>query len=201
MVSAIILAGGDSSRMGSPKALLADREGRPFVLRIADSMRAAGLTDVVVVTGRHHDAIGEVIERSGAGAALRIARNDAPSRGQLSSLWTGLEACPPETEAVAVTLVDVPFVSVATIAEVVRVWSHAHAPIVRPSFEGRRGHPVMFDRALFDEIRRAPLDVGARAVGRAHDAEIVNVPVDDPNCLVDVDTPADYERVVRPRPG
>lgn len=198
MLSAIILAGGDSSRMGSPKALLPDREGQPFVVRIAESMRAAGIADVIVVTGHHHDAIVGGLERSAAGRWVRVARNDAPSRGQLSSLWTGLDACPDGTEAVAVTLVDVPFVSVATIAEVVRVWSRARAPIVRPSFDGRRGHPVIFDRVLFDEIRRAPLDVGARAVVSAHYGEIVNVPVNDPNCLVDVDTPEDYENVLRP---
>jgi molybdenum cofactor cytidylyltransferase len=87
---------------------------------------------------------------------------------------------------------------VATIDEVVRVWSRARPPIVRPSFEGRRGHPVIFDRALFDELRRAPLDVGARAVVSAHYPEIVDVPVDDPYCLVDVDTPGDYQKAIRP---
>ena len=94
------------------------------------------------------------------------------------------------------TLVDVPLVTPATIELVIAAWSRTGAPIVRPSFGERRGHPVIFDRAVFDELRRAPLDVGARAVLSAHYHEIVNVPVDDPGCLVDVDTPEDYARAI-----
>jgi len=130
---------------------------------------------------------------------LRVVRNEEPSRGQLSSLWTGLAACPPGTDAVVVTLVDVPLVTPATIELVIAAWLRTGAPIVRPTFGERRGHPVIFDRAVFDELRRAPLDVGARAVLSAHYREIVNVPVDDPGCLVDVDTPEDYAKEVRDR--
>jgi molybdenum cofactor cytidylyltransferase len=198
VLCAIILAGGDSSRMGSPKALLEDNEGQPFVVRIVESMRAAGLPDIVVVTGRHHDAISDVVARSTLQSAIRIVRNPDPSRGQLSSLLTGLDACPSETGAAVVTLVDVPFVTVSTIAAVIGEWSRTCAPIVRPSFRDRRGHPVVFDRTLFAELRAAPLDVGARAVVSAHYHEIINVPVEDPGCLVDIDTPAEYEASNKP---
>jgi molybdenum cofactor cytidylyltransferase len=196
VLSGIILAGGDSSRMGSPKALLEDGQGQPFLTRIVESMGSAGLTGIVVVTGRHHDAIADLVERTGFRNAVRIVRNPNPSRGQLSSLLAGLEASPPDTEAAVVTLVDVPFVAAATIAAVIGEWSRTGAPIVRPSFRGRRGHPVVFDRGLFAELRQAPLDVGARAVVSAHYDEIVNVPVEDPGCLVDVDTPADYRDAI-----
>jgi len=199
VIAAIILAAGDSSRMGSPKALLSDPQGDPFVTRIAASMRAAAVTEIVVVTGRHHDEITECVARSALRPLPRVVRNEEPSRGQLSSLWTGLDACPAGTEAIAVTLVDVPLVTPATIELVIAAWLRTGAPIVRPSYGGRRGHPVIFDRTVFDELRRAPLDVGARAVLSAHYHEIVNVPVDDPGCLVDVDTPEDYAKEIRDR--
>ena len=139
------------------------------------------------------------VARSALRPLPRVVRNEEPSRGQLSSLWTGLDACPAGTEAIAVTLVDVPLVTPATIELVIAAWLRTGAPIVRPSFGARRGHPVIFDRTVFEELRRAPLDVGARAVLSAHYHEIVNVPVDDPGCLVDVDTPEDYAKEIRDR--
>jgi molybdenum cofactor cytidylyltransferase len=98
-----------------------------------------------------------------------------------------------------VTLVDVPLLAVSTITAVVRAWERTHAPIVRPEMNGRRGHPVIFDRAVFEELRQAPLAIGARAVVSAHYPEIVNVPVDDPGCILDIDTPEDYRAVTTRR--
>jgi CTP:molybdopterin cytidylyltransferase MocA len=128
----------------------------------------------------------------------RLAHNPDPSRGQLSSLWTGLDAAErPELEAVLMTLVDVPMVRAATVRVVVEMWRRTQAPIVRPAIGDRHGHPVLFDRALFAELRQAPIDEGAKAVVHAHAADLVNVPIDDEGSLVDVDTPADYERLMR----
>jgi molybdenum cofactor cytidylyltransferase len=184
--------------MGSPKALLPDRDGVPFIVRIVSSMRTAGLSNLVVVTGRHHDAIVDVLAQSPEPAAALVVRNPDPTRGQLSSLWTALDVCPPGTEAVVMTLVDVPMLAPSTIARVVETWRRTRAPIVRPAFGTRRGHPVIFDRSVFDELRRAPVELGARAVVSAHYEEVVNVPVEDPGCVVDIDTPDEYRRVVRP---
>jgi molybdenum cofactor cytidylyltransferase len=183
--------------MGSPKALLTDPSGELFVARIVTTMRSAGIDDCVIVTGRHHDQIVQAIESARLRPQPQIVRNDDPSRGQLSSLWTGLNACPPGTDAIAVTLVDVPFVNAETVRAVIDAWTRTGAPIVRASCDSRRGHPVIFDRALFDELRQAPLDVGARAVLSAHYDAIVNVPVDDRGCLVDIDTPAEYSEALK----
>ena len=196
MLSAVILAAGDSTRMGSPKAILRDVAGVPFVNRIVASFYAAALADVLIVTGRHHDDVAAAVAEFTGPARPRLVRNPDPSRGQLSSLWVALEACDPRTEALAVTLVDVPLLAVGTITAVVRAWEQTRAPIVRPETNGRRGHPVIFDRAVFDELRRAPLDVGARAVVSAHYPEIVNVPVDDPGCILDIDTPEESRAAV-----
>ena len=197
VLSAVILAAGDSSRMGAPKAALVTPDsGDSFIARIVRTLRAADVEDLVIVTGRHHDAVLEALARDRVMPSPRIVRNPDPSRGQLSSLLAGMDAVlTARTEALMMTLVDVPLVRVSTVIAVIDEWRRSRAPIVRPAIGDRHGHPVIFDRAVFDEIRRAGLDVGAKSVVRAHEHEIVNVPVDDEGCVRDVDTPSDYEEM------
>jgi CTP:molybdopterin cytidylyltransferase MocA len=95
--------------------------------------------------------------------------------------------------ALLVTLVDVPMLSEQTVRLVIAEWERTRAPIVRPAIGDRHGHPVIFDRRVFDALRAAPLDAGAKTVVRAFERELLNVPVTDEGCLVDVDTPGDYE--------
>ena len=193
MLPGVILAAGDSTRMGFPKALLLTTAGRPFVVSIADTFAAAGIADIVVVTGRDHDRRADALAHAQLAVSPRIVRNPDPSRGQLSSLLIGIEAVPADAPAVVVTLVDVPMLTAETVRLVISEWQRTQAPIVRPAIGKQHGHPVVFDRRLFRELRQAALDVGAKAVIRAHAGEIVNVPVTDAGCLVDVDTPRDYE--------
>ncbi|HEY9461460.1 MAG TPA: nucleotidyltransferase family protein [Vicinamibacterales bacterium] len=197
VLSAVILAAGDSSRMGAPKAALVTPDSADsFIARIVRTLRAADVEDLVIVTGRHHDAVLEALARDRVRPSPRIVRNPDPSRGQLSSLLAGMDAVlSARTEALMMTLVDVPLVRVSTVIAVIDEWRRSRAPIVRPAIGDRHGHPVIFDRAVFDEIRRAGLDVGAKSVVRAHEHEIVNVPVDDEGCVRDVDTPADYDEM------
>jgi CTP:molybdopterin cytidylyltransferase MocA len=195
VLPAIVLAAGESSRMGSPKAALLTREGRPFIAAIVDALSESGrVAPIVVVTGTHHDDVVDAL--GGHSASIRVVRNEEPSRGQLSSLWVGMDAAiGPDTPAVLVTLVDVPNIAPPTIRAVVGAWRQSRAPIVRPAIGERHGHPVLFDRSVFEELRRAPLEEGAKVVVRAHASEVLNVPVSDPGCLVDVDTPEDYQRM------
>ncbi len=182
--------------MGSPKALLKAPGGGTFVERIVRAFGDAGVSDLVIVTGADHAAIAEALDSDPPPVIPRLARNPDPSRGQLSSLWVGMDAAVrPATEGLLVTLVDVPLVRSATVRQVIDVWQSTRAPIVRPAIGERHGHPVLFDRALFDELRNAPLDLGAKLVVRTHEREIVNVTVDDEGCLTDVDTPDDYRRL------
>jgi molybdenum cofactor cytidylyltransferase len=181
--------------MGSPKALLADPDGDPFVVRIVRTLSTAGLTDITIVAGLHHHAIVEALDRYGQQAVARVIRNPYPSRGQLSSLVHGLDASPADIEGVLATLVDVPMVEPATVRAVVKAWSLRRASIVRPAIGTRHGHPVIFDRRLFGALRTASPHEGAKGVIRSYAEQIENVPVDDTGCLVDIDTPEDYERL------
>lgn len=198
MVPAVVLAAGASTRMGFPKALLPAPDGRLFVVRIVRAFLAAGIDAVTVVTGADHDAIVAAVAADAPPVLPTFARNPDPSRGQLSSLWVGMDvAIGPDAEALLVTLVDVPMIDAHTVAAVVTAWRTAQAPIVRPALGDRHGHPVLFDRALFGELRAAPLELGAKVVVRRHETEILNVPVTGDGSLTDVDTPGDLEALSR----
>jgi molybdenum cofactor cytidylyltransferase len=198
MIAAVVLAAGDSTRMGRPKALLPAPDGDPFVVRICRAFLDAGIEDLAVVTGAAHGQIVEAVGRVSPPLPVRVVRNPDPSRGQLSSLWTGMEAVlTPATEALLMTLVDVPMLSAATIDAVVQAWRQSRPPIVRPAIGDAHGHPVLFDRSLFDELRQAPLDRGAKSVVRRHEPRIFNVVPPDDGCLRDIDTPEDYSAFIR----
>jgi molybdenum cofactor cytidylyltransferase len=198
-VRAIVLAAGESTRMGAPKALLPDGAGRTFVTRVLHTFHAAGVSDMTIVTGSLHEQIVAAVAADAPGrAVIRFARNPDPGRGQLSSLLTGLDAADaPGVAAVLVTLVDVPFVGPETVRAVIEVFERTLAPIVRPVRGDRHGHPVLFARRLFNELRRADPAQGAKTVLRAHAASIMNVEVGDEGALLDVDTRDEYERAVR----
>jgi molybdenum cofactor cytidylyltransferase len=193
MVAAVVLAAGFSSRMGRPKALLpAGPGGVTFLARIVGTLRRGGLERVVVVVG----VDGQQIQTSIKAAALSVeaVENPDPSRGQLSSLLVAL-ATLEEAEAVLVIPVDQPLVTAETVARLIRVHRETHAPVVRPCRGLRHGHPAIFDRSVFEELRRADISRGARDVIAAHIAEVVDVEVDDEGAFVDIDTPEQYERV------
>ena len=184
--------------MGTPKPLLADPDGRSFVERIVGTLAAAGLDDVVVVTGASHPFVAAVLEDAGFLHPPRVVRNPDPARGQLSSLLTGLDALPSDADGALVMLVDVPLVSLATVRAVIDAWVARRAAIVRPAVGDRHGHPVLFDRRTFAALREAPPDEGAKRVVRDLAAGIENVAVQDEGCLIDIDTAEDYRRIIRP---
>ena len=195
MIIGIILAAGASTRMGRPKALLPIGP-ETFVGRLARAFIAADIDDLVVVAS---PADRTPIESAliDAGIRARVAENPHRDNGQLSSLQVGLAlADRPGVVAVVVGLVDVPLVSASTIRNVVDEFRRSLAPIVRPAVGDRHGHPVLFARAVFDELRHADQGQGAKAVVRAHNHEVVNVPTDDEGACADVDTPADYVRLI-----
>jgi len=193
MVVGIILAAGASSRMGRPKALL-PIGGDTFVTRVCRTLLEAGIGDLVVVAGAEHDAVAAAVDE--AGLRVRVVENPRREEGQLSSVLTGLAVADrPGVDAVLVHLVDAPLVRPETARAVLDAYFRTHAPIVRPAVGGRHGHPVLFARSVFDELRRADPGVGARGVVQAHAADVCNVPVDDEGACRDIDTPEDYARL------
>jgi len=186
--------------MGRPKAGLAlSDHADTFLSRLIRTFTVAGIPDIVVVTGSTPEAV-----RAAAGRTRRSVRfehNAQWSEGQLSSLRAGLRERPGDVvEAALVTLVDAPLVSVATVVRLVEAWRRQRPLIVRPARGDEHGHPVLFDRRLFDELRAADPARGAKTVVRAHDADIVNLPVNDPGAFLDIDTEQEYRDAVRELP-
>ena len=191
MIPAIVLAAGASSRMGRPKALLRTGD-RTFVRAILDTLREGGVADAVVVVRSGQPEVIAEIEASGFG---RHALNPRPDDGQLSSLLTGLQAVDGDgVDGVLVTLVDVPLVSAEAVRTLIARAGVSDAAIVRAVHRGRHGHPVIFKKEVFDALRRADPAIGAKAVIREWPPE--DIEVGDPGVVEDVDTPADYTRVV-----
>jgi molybdenum cofactor cytidylyltransferase len=186
--------------MGRPKALLpAGTDGRTFLDRIVATLLEAGVSQVVAVLGA--DAIA-IRERMGHVSRAAFVDNPDFERGQLTSLWAGLRHVDrSQVSGVLVTLVDVPLVSVETVRAILAAHNRGEPDIVRPVSNGRHGHPVIFHRRLFEELEAADPSQGAKAVVRAHDADIVEVPVNDEGAFTDIDTAADYEKWIGPLHG
>ena len=199
MVVGIVLAAGASVRMGRPKALL-PVGGDTFVTRVCRTLLHGGVDDLVVVAGAEHEAVAAAV--SSAGLRARIVENTRRDEGQLSSVLAGLAVADrPGVDAVLVHLVDAPLVLAATARAVLDAFARTHAPIVRPDVGGRHGHPVLFARKVFDDLRGADPRVGAQAVVRALAAEICDVPVDDEGACRDIDTPEEFARLAGPGPA
>jgi molybdenum cofactor cytidylyltransferase len=199
MVVGIILAAGASSRMGRPKPLLPIGDD-VFLTRVCRTLLEAGIDDLVVVAGPEHAVVAEAVRV--AGLTVRVVENPRRDDGQLSSMLVGLAVADrPGVDAVLVHLVDAPLVRPETARAVLEAFHRTRAPIVRPEVGGRHGHPVLFSRRVFDDLRRADPAIGAKAVVRAHAAEVCNVPVEDEGACRDVDTPEDYARLAASRPA
>lgn len=191
MLPAIVLAAGRSSRFGSPKALAPLATGT-FISQILNGLSDAGISQRVVVVREGDHELVEALQKTVPGA--RTVPNPNSDRGQLSSLLVGLDAVDgPEVTGVLVMLVDMPLVATSTIRRLVDAASSSPAAVIRASYGGRHGHPVVFKRAAFDALRRADPAVGAKAVVRAFTTE--DVEVDDRGVLEDIDTREDYQRL------
>ncbi|HEV8264389.1 MAG TPA: nucleotidyltransferase family protein [Gemmatimonadales bacterium] len=194
-LAGVVLAGGRSARMGSPKALL-DFRGQPFVVRVLEAFEALEVKARVVVVGPDAPRIRPAL----AGHDCLIVENTDVDGGPIASLRAALRALQPvQPRAVLVWPVDLPHVRVATVERMLEVHRRRAAPAVVPTFAERRGHPVLWGAGLFEELltSEAAARHGARAVLQAHAAELVSVAVDDPAVIDDLNTPEDYERLVR----
>jgi molybdenum cofactor cytidylyltransferase len=194
MIPAIVLAAGKSTRMGRPKAALPIGDADTFLSRIVRTFHEAGIDEVVVVVGHEAEAIAASLASTGVTA--RFVENPEYESGQFSSFVKGINVVDrPGVSAALVTLVDVPMVTAATVRAVVERYRECHAPIVRPTRGAEHGHPVLIDRSLFGELRRADPSTGAKQVVRAHASAVGDIPIDDAGAFLDIDTDADYQRL------
>ena len=118
-------------------------------------------------------------------------------QGQLSSIQAAIRSLPEgQTDGMMLFLVDHPLVSAATVGEIIAQFYESGRPIVLPKFRGKRGHPVIFARRLYDELLAAPADQGARAVVWAHAAEVLEVPTEDEGVVLNLNDPEALRRAL-----
>jgi len=195
-IAGIILAAGESSRMGEDKALL--RWGRTtFLEHLRTVLRTAGVDLVRVVLGGNAEGVLKQVRL----APVEVVLNRQWHQGMLTSVVAGLDSLPRGlVEAVLVCLVDHPGVSSQLIRTLLEKFQENNQLIVLPTHHGRRGHPVLFSAKLFDELRAAPLDVGARHVVHRHPGDILEVPTDEEGILLNINDPAAYEKILQKDP-
>jgi len=173
--------------MGTPKALLPFR-GKTFLENILGAISQAGIQHTVVVAGHHRREIEPHVA-----PPVRLVFNPDYEQGMITSLQTGIRALPAEISGALLCLVDHPVVEPATINLLLERLSPGR--IVLPVFQGRRGHPALFAADVLNEMLALSASEGANIVVRKDPSRIVQVPVESPGVLVDVDTPEDFHKL------
>ena len=184
----IILAAGESSRMGRDKALLAYR-GTTF-LNYLISILQPRIEPLIVVLGHHADSI-----RRSVAVGPRIVVNPDYRRGMLSSLQVGIRVLPPEVEAALFTLVDHPAVAGSTVDQLLAAFADSGKALIIPRYGDRRGHPVIATRAVLQKMMALPPQASPKDVIHAHRSETEFIDVDDRGILRDIDFPSDYDKL------
>jgi molybdenum cofactor cytidylyltransferase len=193
MISAIILAAGESKRMGRPKMLL-PWDKSTVLQAVVTTFQAAGIKDILVVTGGAHNLVNRLV-----GHTVQTIYNENYEQGEmLSSIQIGIRVKMRESQAVLIGLGDQPQVQIRTIQQIVQEYKHTSSPLIVPSYNMRRGHPWLVARELWEEILNlAPPDT-AREFLTQHAGAIHYLVSDTPTILQDLDTPEDY---LKSQPG
>jgi glycerophosphoryl diester phosphodiesterase/CTP:molybdopterin cytidylyltransferase MocA len=196
---AILPAAGASRRMGRAKLLLPLR-GRPLIAGVVEALRGGGVKTIVVVTSSGDEEL-----RAWARAAgLTVAVNADPERGMLSSIREGVAAAGGAAElarrgtTLLVSPADLPNLRAATVSALLQRMATNGAPIAVPVYRGKRGHPLAIAPALIPELDALDPQVGLKQLRDRHAAELLEVEVEDPGVVQDVDTPEDYRRLALP---
>ncbi len=190
-IGAVVLAAGGSLRMGQPKQLL-PVGGRPMVRLVTEAAVSAGLAQIVVVIGAHAEAVRAAL----AGLPVGLVLNEAWADGLSSSVRAGLRALDPGTQAALLVLGDQPALTADLLRLLVDRYLATGAPIVAPFYEGQRGNPVLFDRALFSELSTVEGDSGGRILIDRYQGRVERVDVEDAAVIMDIDSPQDYEGIL-----
>jgi molybdenum cofactor cytidylyltransferase len=192
VLAAVVLAGGESRRMGSAKALLPYNH-HTFVEHLVEVTQHPRVGAQRVVVGAHAK---EIRERAGLDPAI-VIENPEWQQGQLSSIKAAIRSLEgTATEGMLLALVDHPLISSGVISSLIRAFDKTKKPIVLPVFNGKRGHPVIFASGLYQELLAAPLDTGARVVVWNHSLEIHEVPTDEEGVIMNLNDPDAFRRAV-----
>jgi molybdenum cofactor cytidylyltransferase len=192
MVSAILLAAGESRRMKSFKPLL-PFAGKTFIECCADNLLASRAAEIVVVTGhRHQDICRQIGNRP-----VRIVYNPDYQQGMSTSIKRGLAVISNSAQAVMIALADQPLITSAIFNQLIEAYESTRPLLVIPIHGARRGHPIIIDLRLKDEVIAMDPAQGLRQVVHAHESDVAYVESASDSVLIDFDYPEDYWRLIR----
>lgn len=188
-IGAILLAAGQSRRMGAENKLLLEIAGRPLSVHALTALLDGGVEQpVLAVTGHQADQVEAVL--AAGPSAVRFLRNPAYADGLSTSLATGLAAIPDDWDGAFIMLGDMPGVDARTLKRMIAAFNPLEGrSIVVPTHQGKRGNPVLWDRRFFPEMRALSGDSGAKHLIGAHAELVAEVEMDSDGVLVDLDTP------------
>jgi molybdenum cofactor cytidylyltransferase len=195
VAAAIVLAAGDSTRMGKPKALL-DWHGRPLIEHVLATARQAGCTKLFAILGRDADEI----RRGAKLGGVTVLVNEHPEEGQVSSTRLGMQSLDFSTDCCVVWPVDCPLVQASDVRSLIDTYAGTRSSLMRilmPVHEGKRGHPMLVDigfRQPFMELQ--PGETARKVIDDNH-TQVREVPTNNPGVLVDIDTPEEYRQALR----
>jgi molybdenum cofactor cytidylyltransferase len=191
MICAIVLAAGESRRMGRQKLLLPF--GKTTVIgHVVDELLRSAVDNVYVVLGHEGNRIAEAL----SGRPVTIVTNPDYKLGMLSSVRCGLRALPQQCDKVLVALGDQPAITSELVNQMIQSSSTTDKGILVPVYCGKRGHPILFSTCYRNEIFTSFDDSGLRGLLQAHRDDIFEMPVPTPAVLSDIDSPDDYRRAL-----
>ncbi len=189
MICAIVLAAGQSRRMGIQKLLL-PFGGKTVIAHIIDQLAASSVDEVYIVVGCQGKQVSEGL----SGRPVSIVNNSNYKSGMLSSVRCGLNAISRQCETILVALGDQPSITTKLIDQLLQNFASNEKQILVPLYDGRRGHPIIFSAVYRDEILTHYNDIGLRGLLHAHKEDIFELPVKTSGVLSDMDYPQDYQR-------
>lgn len=184
---AVVLAAGESRRMGTPKMLLPFR-GKAMAEQVIINIRDAGIKNILAVIGAEKEKLPMLLQK----LSVNFCLNNNFTEGMLSSVICGIKNLPQDTRAVMIFPGDQPFILPATISRVIEAYYSCGKGIVIPLYKNKRGHPLLFDAGYREEIESLDTSEGLRSLSSAHPADVAEIETNDPGILKDFDTYEEY---------
>jgi len=191
VISAVILAAGKSERMGKPKQLLRLNKFTLVEQTIGNFLNSK-VSEIIVVLGYR----AEEVKRNIAAKPVKIAMNPNYKQGMSTSIMAGLNSADSGANAIMLALADQPFIDAQTINRLVEAFDTREKGIVIPVYEGRRGHPIIFDIKYKKELLKLRGDIGGREVIKRYSNDVLEVAVNCPGIYRDIDTESNYRHAI-----
>lgn len=185
-IAAILLAGGQSRRMGKVNKLLVDVDGKAMISWVAEALTSSQIETVIAVTGHERENVGKTL----SDYSFQLVHNPGYAEGISTSLRTGLAALPDDVDGVLVCLGDMPKITAGQINKLIAAFDPVEGrEIIVPTCDGKRGNPVLWSKRFFNEMREVAGDVGAKHLLGEHADSVCEVEMNDRSVLLDIDSP------------